>query len=201
VAFVTLVLWVITAAAGVSLLATGGAARRRAAAAQAASAVADAGESGSQVAAGVAAEAVAGTPAQVAHAIATAPAATAARRYRAVPLTPEGKPPPVPRVHVPTPAGEHPLLEFSHPALAVAGLACWFMFTFVHYLPMAWISFGILIVAMALGVTWLIRNRQAAREHASSAWGFPPRLILAHGLGAGIGIALAVLTALTASHG
>jgi Flp pilus assembly protein TadB len=195
VALVTLVLWVITAGAGVSLLATGGASRRRESAASALA------ESGQQAQEHEPVSTVAGSAALVAHAIATAPQVPTVRRSRAVPLTPEGKPPPVPRVHVATPAGEHPLLEFSHPALAVAGLACWFMFTFVHYLPMAWISFGILIVAMILGVTWLIRNRQAAREHASSAWGFPPRLILAHGLGAGIGIALAVLTALTASRG
>jgi hypothetical protein len=191
-AIATLVLWLITAGAGVSLLATGGAARRAAAeAARAAGGQPGSADISSDETAGLAAR----TPAQIAHAIATAP------RVTAVPLTAEGKPPPVPRVSVRTPAGEHPLLEFSHPALAVAGLACWFLFVWIGYRPLAWISFGILVVAIGLGLTWLARNAQAVRQHASAAWGFPPRLVLVHGLGAAVAIALTVLTALTASRG
>ncbi len=167
-AIVTLVLWTITAGAGVSLLGAGGAARRRLAAA---------------------AEQDAGPPL-------TTPA-----RLAAVPLTAEGKPPPVPRVKVATPPGEHPLLEFSHPALALTGLACWFMFVFVHYRPFAWISFGILVVTIAAGLTWLSRNAQAARRHASGTWSFPPRLAAFHGLAATVAITLTVLTALSAGRG
>jgi hypothetical protein len=186
-AIVTLVLWVVTAVAGVSLLSTGGAARRAARAAAKAAA-----EPEPVLLAG--AEAPERTLAEAAHAIAT-------RRSTAVPLTAEGKPPPVPRVRVQTPPGEHPLLEFSHPALAVAGVACWLMFTFVHYRPMAWVAFGILLVAIGLGLTWLVRNREALRRHASAAWGFPPKLVLTHGLAAAVSIALTVLTALMASRG
>ncbi|HTS95134.1 MAG TPA: hypothetical protein VMI33_00780 [Streptosporangiaceae bacterium] len=167
-AIVTLVLWTITAAAGVSLLGAGGAARRRVAAA---------------------AEQDAGRPL-------TTPA-----RTPAVPLTAEGKPPPVPRVKVATPPGEHPLLEFSHPALALTGLACWFMFVFVRYRPFAWISFGILVVTIAAGLIWLTRNTQAARRHAGGAWSFPPRLAAFHGLAAAVAITLTVLTALSAGRG
>jgi hypothetical protein len=104
----------------------------------------------------------------------------------------------VPKVRVATPPGEHPLLEFSHPALAVTGLACWFMFVFVHYHPFAWISFGILAATILLGLTWLVRNAQAARHHAASAWNFPPQLVALHGAGAAIAISLTVLTALSA---
>jgi hypothetical protein len=169
-AIVTLVLWVVTAAAGLSLLSTGGAARRRRLAAAAA--------------------------AQEAERPVPAPA-----RVAAVPLTPEGKPPPVPRVRVATPPGEHPLLEFSHPALATIGLAVWFMFTFVHYHPLAWISFAILVVTICAGISWLFANGRAARHNATSAWTFPPRLIALHGAAAAAAIALTVMTALTASRG
>jgi len=160
-AIVTLVLWVITAAAGISLLSTGGAARRAAAAR------------------------TAGPPA----------------RTGAIPLTEEGKPPPGPRATVATPPGEHPLLEFSHPALALTGLACWFMFVFVHYHPFAWISFGILVVTIGVGLSWLARNTRDARRHVSAAWTFPRRLVALHGLAAAIAITLTVLTALSASRG
>ena len=83
-------------------------------------------------------------------------------------------------------AGEHPLLEFSHPALALTGLACWFMFVFVHYHPFAWISFGILVVTIGVGLSWLARNTRDARRQASATWRFPPRLVVTHGLAAAI---------------
>jgi hypothetical protein len=168
-AIVTLVLWAITAGAGVSLLATGGAARRR------------------RLAADAARDPARPAPAPV--------------RVPAPPRTPEGKPPPVPRVRVATGPGEHPLLEFSHPALAITGLAVWFMFTFVHYHPLAWISFAFLVATIGAGLAWLAGNRRAARHHPRSAWTFPPRLIIFHGTAAAIAIALTVLTALTASRG
>jgi hypothetical protein len=124
----------------------------------------------------------------------------AAARLAAVPLTPDGRPPPGPHVRVETPDGEHPLLEFSHPALAVTGIACWMMFAFVHYRPLAWISFAILVLTLLVGVGWLIRNRQAAGRQASAAWSFPPRLIWVHGLVASSSLVLTVLTAILASR-
>jgi hypothetical protein len=128
-------------------------------------------------------------------------AASALVRIGAVPLTAEGKPPPGPHVRVATPPGEHPLLEFSHPALAVTGVACWFMYTFVHYRPFAWISFSILVVTLLAGLSWFVRNRQAARRNLPGAWRFPPRLIALHGAAAAMSITLTVVTALVASHG
>jgi Flp pilus assembly protein TadB len=181
VAIVALVLYVITVAAGVSLLGTGGAARRRAAEAEAAAA-----------------------PAPVAAQ--SAPAGEAVRapglqaRLAAPPLTADGKPPPGPNVKVSAPPGEHPLLEFSHPALAITGLACWFMYVFVRYTPFAWISFGIIMVAIAIGLSWLVHNLRAARRHLKGAWNFPPRLVVLHGTAAAAAILLSVLTALSASH-
>jgi hypothetical protein len=196
VAIVALVLYVITAAAGVSLLGTGGAARRRAAEAGA----------GTGEAASGGAETLA--PAETPHTAAQAtPAAAGAvrapglqARLAAVPLTADGKPPPGPKVKVAAPPGEHPLLEFSHPALAITGLACWFMYVFVRYTPFAWISFGILMVTIAIGLTWLGHNERAARRRLKGAWHFPPRLVLLHGTAAGVAILLSVLTALSASH-
>jgi hypothetical protein len=195
VAIVALVLYVITAAAGVSLLGTGGAARRREAEA-AAAAAAGTGEVG------------AGGETTLATAQATSAAGEAARapgpgiqaRLAAVPLTADGKPPPGPKVKVVAPPGEHPLLEFSHPALAITGLACWFMYVFVRYTPFAWISFGILMVAIAIGLTWLVHNLRAAKHRLKGAWHFPPRLVLLHGTAAAVAILLSVLTALSASH-
>ena len=168
-AIVVLVLWLVTAVAGVTLLRAGGAARRNAAAAAPARQP-------------VAADVLAGA------------------RLPAVPLTPDGRPPPGPHVRVTTPEGEHPLLEFSHPALGVTGIACWMMFTFVHYRPLAWIAFAILVLTLLLGLGWLIRNRQAASRGASATWSFPTRLIWVHGLVAASSLVLSVLTAILASR-
>jgi hypothetical protein len=201
VAIVALVLWVITAAAGVSLLGTGGAARRLAAeTARASAETARTPAETAQMASAETARMASAETARMASAETARMAGTPARSA-AVPLTDEGKPPPVPHVRVTAPPGEHPLLEFSHPALAITGLACWFMFVFVRYAPFAWISFGILVGAIALGLTWLARNAQAARRHVSAAWKFPPQLVVLHGAAAAIAITLTVLTALSASHG
>jgi hypothetical protein len=135
------------------------------------------------------------------QAVPTESMAGALVRTGAVPLTAEGKPPPGPHVRVSTPAGEHPLLEFSHPALAVTGIACWMMFTFVHYRALAWIAFVILVVTLLVGLGWLSRTRRSSRRHESQAWAFPSRLIWVHGLVAGCSIVLTVLTAVIASRG
>jgi len=170
-AIAALVLWLATAAAGLTLLRAGGARRRAADDSRQAS---------------------------------TVPAAAAVRspaRIGAIPMTPEGKPPRGPHARVTTPPGEHPLLEFGHPALAVAGVACWLMFVLVHYRPFAWIALAILVVTLTAGLSWLLLNRKAALRQVSSAWSFPPRLIALHGLAAAASIALTVLTALAASRG
>lgn len=170
----------ITATAGLTLLRAGGAARRRA--------------YGHMPGSRTPGSPVAATAAPV--------------RIGAPPMTADGKPPPVPRVRVTAPPGEHVLLEFCHPALALAGLACWFMFVLVHYRVLAWIALGILVVTIAAGLSWLAagtrqaRTRQAAPEStAGTRWDFPPRLAVLHGLAAAVAITLTVLTAVTAAHG
>jgi hypothetical protein len=123
-------------------------------------------------------------------------------RVAAVPLTADGKPPPVPRTKVAAPPGEHPLLEFSHPALGLVGLAFWFLFTFIHYRMLAWIAFGILVLTICAGLSWLAGNALAAGRSGNATRGaVPPRLNLLHGLAATVTFALVVVAALAASRG
>jgi hypothetical protein len=170
VAIAALVVWVLTAAMGVTLLITRQAARP------------------------------APAPAPVPEAARPVPATTAA------PVTRLSELPPIPRVRVHTAAGEHPLLEFSHPALGLAGLGLWFIFVGTHYHPLAWVAFGVLVVTIAAGLRCFIGHARAARRDAAQAGGPPvrrgvPRLALVHGLAASTTFLLALLTALAASHG
>lgn len=121
-------------------------------------------------------------------------------RVGAAPLTAKGVPPPIPHPQVSQAESARTLLEFSHPALAISGIACWMMFTFVHYRPLAWIAFVILLVTVLIGLGWLISSRRATRKQASGAWSFPPRLVWAHGLVATCSLVLTVLTAVIASR-
>lgn len=181
-AIVVLALWIAAAVAGVTLLRAGGAARRAAASVPAMSVEA------------VSIEAVAPV-----KAVATVKAGV---RIGALPMTADGKPPPGPHVRVTSPAGEHPFLEFCHPALAITGIACWLMFVLVHYRPFAWIAFAILVMTMAVGLAWLTATRRATGHGAhgpGARWTFPPRLIALHGLAVALAIALTVLTAISAS--
>jgi hypothetical protein len=173
VAIAALFLWVLTAAAGVFLLSSGRVARGTA--------------TSPAPAAGVAAG-----PGQ---------AEGVPGRYAALPLTEDGRPPPGPHVKVAAPPGEHPLLQFSHPALALTGLGFWLAFVLVHYRPLAWISFGILVVTLGAGLGWLASNALAAGRRRGAARTFPPRLIVLHGLAAAATLILTVLTALSAGHG
>ena len=202
-AIAALILWVLTASAGVSLLNSGRAARG-AAAGPARTAAAAGGPAQPAGAAGdpaQTADAAAG-PAQVDDAAAgPARPAGAPARFAAIPLTEDGRPPPVPHAKVAAPPGEHPLLQFSHPALALIGFGFWLAFVLVHYRPLAWISFGILVVTLSAGLSWLGGNALAARRPQGAARGFPPRLIVLHGLAAAATLALTVLTALSAGHG
>jgi hypothetical protein len=192
-AIAALFLWVLTAGVGVSLLSSGRAARGTV--------------TGPAPAAGAPAgpAPTAGTPpgpAQTAGAPAGPSEAEAApARYAALPLTEDGRPPPGPHVKVAAPPGEHPLLQFSHPALALTGLGFWLAFVLVHYRPLAWISFGILVVTLGAGLGWLASNTLAARRRQGAARTFPPRLIVLHGLAAAATLALTALTALSAGHG
>jgi hypothetical protein len=216
VAIVVLALWIAAAVAGVTLLRAGGAARRGAA-----SVPAELVKAVSDQAVSVAAVPLGAVPLEAVPLEAVS-AVKAGARIGAVPLTADGKPPPGPHVRVRSPAGEHPLLEFCHPALAATGIACWLMFVLVHYRPFAWIAFAILLVTMAVGLAWLAATRRAGKARVANhgdarhgdarhggaikgaygaglSWTFPPRLIALHGLAVTLAIALTVLTAISAS--
>jgi hypothetical protein len=127
--------------------------------------------------------------------------------------------PGIPRVKVHATPGEHPVLEFCHPALGAVGLGLWFIYVGTGHRPLAWVAFGVLVVTIGAGLGWLIRSARSARggqaargEPAGAAdgtdgtaggprRGLPARLILLHGLLATATFALVVLTALVASHG
>ena len=213
-AIATLVLWVLTAAAGLVLLTAGGAAKRAAAAQRAAT----------LEAAGVQETAATQQAVPVPAPPVTVPGTDPAPRVDGSPPAGPGsaqpapapaqrgagpaergagpaEPPPIPRVKVHATPGEHPLLEFSHPLLGLIGLGVWFIFVGTHHAPLAWVSFGILVAAIAAGLSWLGRNALAAgRGERPARAGFPPRLVLLHGVTASATFVVAVLTALTASH-
>ena len=192
-AIVVLILWFATAGAGLTLLRAGGSARRRQ-------------DGRATPVPGPLAAAVASVPGveprpAVDTGLPASPLAGSSQAVSAVPMTADGKPPPGPHVRIATPAGEHPLLEFSHPTLAIAGIACWMMFTFVHYRPMAWVAVAILSATALAGLAWLLRNWQDGRRQAAGAWPFPGKLIALHGAVAGSSLLLSVLAAVTAAHG
>ncbi len=167
VAIAALVVWLLTAAAGLTLLIRGSMARRAAAAA--------------------------------------VPRGALARPVPApVPgpgLGPDGEMPDIPRVKVHATPGEHPLLEFAHPALGLLGLGLWFIYVGTGHQPLAWVAFGVLVLTIGAGLTWLARSARSARAAGGPRRALPPRLILLHGLLAAATFTLAVLTALAASHG
>ena len=112
-------------------------------------------------------------------------------------------PPPIPRTKVTTPPGEHPLLEFCHPALGIIGLACWFAFVATHDRAFAWLAFAVLAVTIAAGLGWLAARARSARQHADCGYGpaVPVRRIVLHGLAAATTCGLAIAAVLVASHG
>jgi hypothetical protein len=91
--------------------------------------------------------------------------------------------------------GPRALLEFAHPACGIIGLAFWLGYTFVHYLMLGWIAFGLVAVTACLGLTWFTVNTRAARRHQDGP-SFSGRLIALHGGAAATTLALAALTAL-----
>jgi hypothetical protein len=114
-----------------------------------------------------------------------------------------GTPPPIPRTKVSTPPGEHPLLEFCHPALGITSLACWFAFVATHDRAFAWLAFAVLAVTIAAGLGWLAARARSARQRADGGYrpAVPVRRIVLHGLAAATTCGLAIAAVLAASHG
>jgi hypothetical protein len=174
-AIVVLVLWLFTAGAGFYLLVTSSLGRDRSAPAAPAAVPA---------AASVAPTAGAGPPSPSRREARRAvrdrfdpPSLVAAKKAAAVP-------------------GPRALLEFAHPACGIIGLAFWLGYTFVHYLMLGWIAFGLVAVTACLGLTWFTVNTRAAKDEPA----FSGRLIALHGAAAAVTLALAAATAL-AMHG
>jgi hypothetical protein len=98
--------------------------------------------------------------------------------------------------------GLRSLLEFSHPALAITGLAFWLGFTLVHNRALGWIAFGLVTATVCLGLTWFTANARAARrrDRDEPAPSFGIRLVVLHGGAAAVTFVLAALTAVVLSH-
>lgn len=108
--------------------------------------------------------------------------------------------------------GARALLEFTHPACGIIGLACWLGYSLVHARLLGLIGFGLAAVTACAGLTWFTVNVRAARRHArpsphhdvphaapaedAPAPSFRGRLVALHGAAAALTLVLATLTAL-----
>lgn len=89
--------------------------------------------------------------------------------------------------------GMRALAEFSHPALAIIGLAFWLIYVLSRDMVFAAIGGGIVIGAIGAGVSWFTANSRAAKRGRRDALVFPPRLLVLHGAGAALTLLLAAL--------
>jgi hypothetical protein len=203
-AIAVLLLWALTASAGMRLLFTSSLGRKRSAEAGSGTGT------GTSAQAGPPAEVLAETPAQtpvpatvgassaVPPATVGAPGAVGAGSAVAPPSKREIRRAARARFDTPEliqsrkePMGSaHELVEFTHPAFAIIGLAFWMGYTLIHNRALAWIAFGLAAATACIGLTWFLSNRKNSL--------FSPRLIAIHGSGAALTFVLAALTALTA---
>jgi hypothetical protein len=58
--------------------------------------------------------------------------------------------------------GLRDVVEFAHPACAIVGLAFWLGYTLVHNRGLAWIAFGLAAVTACVGLAWFLSNRKSA---------------------------------------
>ena len=212
-AIVVLVLWLFTAGAGFSLLATSNLGRVRPAATAPAAAPATATASAAPATAS-APPPPQPPPASAAPATAAQPASTpaqpAARRQSRAARDRFAPPSLVAARNAPVLPGLRSLLEFAHPACAIIGLGFWLGYTLVHYRPLGWIAFGLVTVTVCLGLSWFAANTRAARRQQQAGQGqdgqrragpsFSTRLIAVHGGAAAVTATLAALTALVLGH-
>jgi hypothetical protein len=193
VAIAALVVWALTAAAGVYLLTSVMAAERAGAGPPAAPTVPDGGAAPTTTTPA----ASAGVPAPVtgrAEPHQAAPAGTPPRRRRGLP--------PVASTKVSAPPGKHPLLEFCHPALGITGLACWYGFVATHDRAFAWVAVAVLAVTIGAGLGWMATSARSARHRAGgSGSAVPAHRVVIHALAAAATCGLAVIAILAASHG
>jgi hypothetical protein len=200
-AIVVLVLWMFTAGAGVYVLVTSNLGRARPAvnpdlAPQMASAVAP---SASTAAADSAV--AAGPSAASPSAAAPAKSARAARREERRAVRDRWDPPSLAKSKSePMMPQFRSLVEFTHPACGITGLAFWLGFTLVHSRPLGWIAFGLVAFTACVGLAWFTANVRASRRRdpAEPAPSFNGRVIALHGAAAAVTLSLAALTVLIA---
>ena len=149
-----MLLWIVTVGAGLYLLVAGRPGR----------------PAGSPVAADAAvtepAEAEAMTPVTVP---ASRPAQAGIPQAAAEALAAGARVPPITHTRIATQPGQHPLLEFMHPALGIIGLGCWIAYVATKFGTFAWVSFGILLATIAAGLTWYTVNRRHAARSRRTA--------------------------------
>jgi hypothetical protein len=181
-----LLLWVLTAGAGLRLLFTSGLGRTRPEASR------EPAPSAVYPAPAAPVPAVAGT--------APAPVAEASKREVRRAARARLDPPTLVQSRQQPIGGLRDLVEFAHPAFGIIGLAFWLGYTLVHTRVFAWIAFGIAATTVCVGLAWFTANVRAARQRQDAASGptFSARLIAVHGTAAALTFALAALTALTA---
>jgi hypothetical protein len=199
-AIVVLVLWLLTAGAGFSVLITSNLKRDRAVPA-------------AQL---VSAEARTAAPVPAAPANSAPPPASPQETQKKQ-GTREAKPthqdrfdPPslVAARNAPVVPGARALLEFAHPAFGSIGLAFWLGFSLVHNRALGWIGFGLAAATACAGLAWFAINVRAAKRHdrenrenrenrdpADPAPSFRGRLVALHGAGAALTFVLAALSA------
>lgn len=115
---------------------------------------------------------------------AAAPAAREKDRFDPLSLR-EAKSEPIP--------GLRALGEFTHPALAVIGFAFWLLYTMVHVEVFGAIALGVVLGAIAAGVTWAVSNGKAVKKEKGDALVFRGRVLLFHVAGAALTLILAAV--------
>jgi hypothetical protein len=89
--------------------------------------------------------------------------------------------------------GMRALAEFSHPALAVTGFGFWIAYTLVRNDIFGVIGFGVMLGAIAAGLSWAWSNARAAKRGDTDALAFSSRVLLFHVGGATLTLLLAAL--------
>ena len=89
--------------------------------------------------------------------------------------------------------GMRALGEFTHPALAITGFAFWLLYTLVHDRIFGAIALGIMLGAIAAGISWAVVNGRAAKREDGDALVFSGRVLAFHVAGAALTLLLAAL--------
>jgi hypothetical protein len=89
--------------------------------------------------------------------------------------------------------GMRALGEFTHPALAITGFAFWLLYTMVHDRIFAAIALGVILGAIAAGISFAVSNDRAAKKGKRDALSFSGRTLAFHVAGATLTVLLAAL--------